>query len=87
MKNRKSLEMILQKILNGDIFTMFEQMRPQDFPVIPLKFENGHKEYAEIWEYFFTYELYNSLLNSRRGGKDERPNQAGIEVVSRVEPK
>ena len=87
IKNRKSLEMILRKILSGNIFSMFNNLRPQNFPQIPVRFENGHEEYAEIWEYYFTYEVYNSLLNSRRGGKDESPNQAGIENISRLEPK
>ena len=84
-QNRKSLEEILRKLLNGDIFDMFQSIRPQDFPRIPIKFE-GHWEYAEVWEFLFTYEVYNSLLNNRRGGKDEMPNQAGIEVISRLEP-
>ena len=48
---------------------------------MPLRFENGHWEYVEIWEYLFTYEVYNMLLNSRRGdSKDEKPNQAGHEM-------
>ena len=47
-QNRKSLEEILRKLLNGDIFDMFQSIRPQDFPRIPIKFE-GHWEYAEVW--------------------------------------
>ena len=60
--------------MNGDIFDMFHSVRSRDFPKIPLRYEHGHWEYAEIWEFLFTYEVYNGLLNNRRGGKDEKPN-------------
>ena len=63
-ENRKSFDELLLKLLNGDIFELFGQERNY-FPAIPLKFE-GHWQYLEIWEYMFTYEVFNMLLNSRR---------------------
>lgn len=78
--NRKSFDELLQKILNGDLFDLYAD-RQAFFPKIPTRFESGHWEYLEIWEYLFTYEVYNMLLNSRRSdSKDEKPNQAGLEM-------
>ena len=55
------------------------------FPQIPLRFEAGHWEYLEVWEYLFSYEVYSMLLNSRRSdSKDERPLQAGLDVEVRA---
>jgi len=51
------------------------------FPELPLRFEQGHAQYLELWEYLFSYEVYSILLNSRRSeSKDEKPNSAGLEA-------
>ena len=66
--------------MNGDILDLFSD-KQQFFPKIPIRFDSGHWEYLEIWEYLFTYEVYNMMLNSRRSdSKDEKPNQAGHEM-------
>jgi len=86
-ENRKSFDELLQKILNGDIFDAFAE-RETFFPMVPLTFGQGHWEYLEVWEYLFTYEVYNMLLNSRRSdSKDEKPHQAGLEGKDRSNSK
>ena len=39
-QHRKSIEEILHRILNGDIFDMFQEIRYNQFPKIPLRFGN-----------------------------------------------
>ena len=35
-----------------------------------------------MWEYLFSFEVYNLIFNSRRGNtKDEQPNTAGLEMI------
>jgi hypothetical protein len=67
---RKSLDELLRVILNGDLFEMFDDIKPKDFPVVPLSFPN-HAHYLDVWETLFTYEVYSMLLNSRRGASKE----------------
>jgi hypothetical protein len=69
-KNRKSVDEILRVLLNGDLFDMFESVKPREFPVASLKYRN-HSEYLDKWEFLWTYELKSTLCNSRRGNSKE----------------
>jgi hypothetical protein len=72
-ENRRSLDELLRKILNGDLFELFCDVRNFAFEEIPLRFAS-HSDYLNCWEFNFSYEVYSLLMNTRRSdGKDERP--------------
>ena len=78
-ENRKSIDELLRKLLNGDLFDIFSQSKQDQFPEVPSSFQD-HNHYLDVWDYLFSYEVYSLLMNSRRAdSKDERPNQAGLE--------
>lgn len=83
--NKKSIDELLSKILNGDLFDIYN-INNLKFPKIPNRFTN-HVEYMQIWEYLFSYEVYNTMQNSRRAdSKNENPLGAGLEAKSSLQP-
>lgn len=51
-------------ILTGELFSIFD--KPDKFPTLPQKFDEGHYQYSQLWTYLYAYEVYNSLLMNKR---------------------